>query len=285
MSHLRNLRLLAAACAEKAAACDIGRIGADEHVSVGAGGGFDVHYDWLSSTLTSARGMSGAGRAALMQRAQEHIDADLADAQRSGVLPNFSDARSRADSILAQREFRTSQDVSLWQTIVAHLYEWLDRLLGHVAAFGERSPWIGPLLEWLLIAIAFALVLAWAFRMAGRQRRLLRAESARQTGQSEERVLNWMREAEVCAARGDYRDAVHCLYWASIATLEGRRLWQPDRSRTPREYLRFLDPRSPTSALLRRQTSLFERIWYGLRTAQRSDYDGALELHRQLRAA
>ncbi len=283
--HLRSLRALAVACGENAAACDIGHIGPDEHVSLGAGAGFDAHYDWLSSALTSAKGIPDAERAALMQRAEAHIDADLADAQPSAAQANFSDARRRADAILAEREFRTSQDVSLWQIVMAHLYAWLDRLLGHVVAFGARSPWIGPLLEWLLIAIAGALLLVWAFRTVGRQRLRLRAESARQTEQTEERVLNWMREAEACATRGAFRDAVHCLYWASIATLEGRRLWQPDRSRTPREYLRLLDPVSPASTLLRRQTFSFETIWYGLCPARRSDYDSALDLHRQLRAA
>jgi hypothetical protein len=94
-----------------------------------------------------------------------------------------------------------------------------------------------------------------------------------------------MREAEEHAAGGRFRDAVHCLYWASIVTLEGRRLWQPDRARTPREYLRLLDPASATAPLLRRQTFSFETIWYGLRPAARPDYDSALELHRQLRAA
>ncbi|MGD0369705.1 MAG: DUF4129 domain-containing protein, partial [Acidobacteriaceae bacterium] len=70
----------------------------------------------------------------------------------------------------------------------------------------------------------------------------------------------------------------------SIATLEGRRLWQPDRARTPREYLRLLDPASPVSPLLRRQTFSFETIWYGLRPAARPDYDHALDLHRRLRS-
>jgi hypothetical protein len=98
-------------------------------------------------------------------------------------------------------------------------------------------------------------------------------------------VLNWMREAEDHAAAGRFRDAVHCLYWASIVALEGQRLWQPDRARTPREYLRLLDPTSATAPLLRRQTFSFETIWYGLRPAARLDYDSALELHRQLRAA
>jgi hypothetical protein len=133
--------------------------------------------------------------------------------------------------------------------------------------------------------VACALLLVWVFRNLRRQRRRMAIEAAHQTEQTEERVSNWLRDAENCAARGAFRDAVHCLYWASIAALEGRRLWQPDRSRTPREYLRLLDPASSVWAILRRQTRSFETIWYGLRAASSSDYDVALDLHRQLRAA
>jgi len=83
--------------------------------------------------------------------------------------------------------------------------------------------------------------------------------------------------------RGDWRDAVHCLYWASIAALEGRRLWSPNRSRTPREYVRLLETGSSRWMLLRQQTQGFERIWYGLNGAAPRDYERALELHEGLR--
>jgi hypothetical protein len=279
------LHTLAAACAENSAACDASRIGPDERVTFSAGESIDVHYDWLSRALDSAKAFSAADRAALMRSAEAHLDADIADLQPAPTPTNFDQARRDADAILAQREFRTSDDASLRQKLLAEIFSWLDRMLSRVSAFGARSPWLGPLIEWLLVAIACALLLAWAFRNVRRQRLRLRIETARQIEQTDERVLNWMREAEVCAARGEFRDAIHCLYWASIATLEGRRLWQPDRARTPREYLRLLDPASAVSPILRRQTLSFETIWYGLRPAQQPDYEHALDLHRSLRSA
>ena len=229
--------------------------------------------------------MPDAKRAALMTSVESHLDADLADVQSASSSPDFATARQRANSILAGREFDTSSEPSLRDRIMAVLYRWLDRLLSHVAAFGSRSPWIGPVLEWFLGGLACALLLVWAFRGVRRQRVRVQLDTARRIQQTDERVLNWMREAEEHAARERFRDAVHCLYWASIATLEGRRLWQPDRARTPREYLRLLDPASPVSPLLRRQTFSFETIWYGLRSAARPDYDHALDLHRRLRSA
>ena len=283
-AHLRNLRALAVACAQKANACDASRIGPADRVDGGAVS-FTASYDWLAAALSTAKTSSAADRAQLMQRVEARVDADLADAQSPPGPADFSQARARADAILSTREFDTTSAPSLRERILAWIFAWIDRLFSHVAAFGARSPWIAPLLEWLLGTVACALLLVWVFRNLRRQRRRLALEAARQIEQTEERVSNWLRDAEANAARGAFRDAVHCLYWASIATLEGRRLWQSDRARTPREYLRLLDPASPVSPILRRQTRSFETIWYGLRSAGPSDYDVALDLHRQLRTA
>jgi len=286
VNHLAALRSLAVACAANASACDPAPIGPDEHVTSGDGASFVARYGWFRAALSAAKSLADEKRASLMSTAESHLDADLADARPASASPAFSAARHDANAILAGREFRTADaQPSLRDRIMAWLYRWLARLFGHVAAFGSRSPWLGPLFEWGLGAVAAALLLVWAFRIARLQRVRVRPDSAPEIQPSSERVLNWMREAEEHAARERFRDAIHCLYWASIATLEGRRLWQPDRARTPREYLRLVDPASSLAKLLRRQTLSFETIWYGLRTAQRTDYDRALELHQQLRSA
>jgi len=283
--ELHSLRSLAAVCAQKASSCDPGRVGADEHVRLNNKSSFDAHFAWMRDALSSAKALPDAKRTALMATTEAHLDEDLADAQASPAAVKFSTARGEANAILASREFNTSAAPSLRDQIVAVLYRWLDSMLAHVAAFGSRSPWIGPLIEWGLGAMACALLLVWALRTARRQRVRMQQDAARRIEQADERVQNWMREAEEHAAGGRFREAVHCLYWATIVTLEGRRFWQPDRARTPREYLRLLDPGSYNAALLRRQTHSFETIWYGLRPAARLDYDSALDLHRQLRAA
>jgi Domain of unknown function (DUF4129) len=284
-AHLQSLHALVAACAQQSTACDSSKVGADEHVTLANKASFDVHYAWIGAALDSAKPLPDQKRDALMNTIEARLDADLADAQPAWSSADFATARKDANAILAGREFNTSVEPSLRDRIMAILFRWLDRLLERVAAFGSSSPWIAPLLEWFLGSLACALLLVWAFRTVRRQRLRMQIDSVRTIEQTEERVLNWMREAEEHAAREDFRDAVHCLYWASIATLEGRRFWQPDRARTPREYLRLLDPASAVAPLLRRQTFSFESIWYGLRPAARPDYDHALQLHRQLRSA
>lgn len=286
VDQAHQLQAVAAACAQKAAACVLPAAIPDQKVSLASGGSFTARYQWFTAAVTAARAMPDAARSAEMRAAEQHLDADLADALASPApAANFSHARKDADAILAGREFATADQQSLWDKIAEWVLTWIDDALGHVAAFSSRSPWIGSLIEWGLAALACALVLMWILRAVRRDRLRLGYEAGRQIEVTEERVLNWMREAEQRAAAGAFRDAVHCLYWASIATLEGRRFWHPDRARTPREYLRLLDSASAAAALLRRQTMAFENIWYGLRPAQQSDYEQALRLHQQLRTA
>jgi len=285
VSQLQAEHSLATACSQQASACDSNQSGPDETVHLDSGASFNVRNAWLRDALSSAKTLPDAPRAALMRQVETHLDADLSDTRPSSSQPDFTRARHAADAILASREFRTVHQESLWDRLRARLYQWLDRVLGHVAAFGSRSPWIGPLIEWLLGITAATLLLAWIFRNLRGQRLRMALEAARPMERSEERVQNWLREAEEHAGGERYRDAVHCLYWAGIAALDGRRLWHPDRARTPREYLRLLDATSPVLPLLQRQTLSLESIWYGLRPAHRQDYDIAFDLYRRLRTA
>jgi hypothetical protein len=194
-------------------------------------------------------------------------------------------ARQRANTVLGHPEFATVREDSLWERILARLALWLDSFFNNVAQFGARSPWIGPVMEWGLIGIALVGLALWAMRALRRQRLAVRVEAARQIEPWEEAARNWRDLAEEQAARGEWREAVHCLYWASIAVLEGRRAWVPNRSRTPREYVRLLETESARWKLLRQQTHGFEHVWYGLHDAARQDYERALALHEGLRAA
>jgi hypothetical protein len=92
----------------------------------------------------------------------------------------------------------------------------------------------------------------------------------------------WLKDAQAMAAENRWREAIHFVYWASIARLESRRLWPADRARTPREYLGLLpgaDPRKPSLTAL---TWSFERTWYGGRAAASSDFKAALEMASEL---
>jgi len=87
---------------------------------------------------------------------------------------------------------------------------------------------------------------------------------------------HWLREARAAAARGDYRSAIHAGYWAAIASLEEAKLLAENRSRTPRESLGLIRRESEEYAPLFELTHRFELVWYGYRSADRSDWSDAV---------
>jgi len=291
IAHLESLHTLVQKCQASASACDPSQVGDDDQVTLQALGSganvnqFEARYDWLRKTLKQAQDPKAKNRDEELATATSRLEDALRDATGQPPASGFADARQRADAILAHPEFVTVDEQSLWERLIARFFLWIDSLFTDVASFGERSPWIGPLLEWGLILLALAGLALWAMRTFQRQRVAVQLESSRQLEAWVEASHNWRKLAEEQAARCEWREAVHCLYWASIVMLEGRRYWTPNRSRTPREYLRLLEAGSPRWTLLGLQTRGFERIWYGLNPAARHDYQSALELHEQLRVA
>ena len=290
-AHLQRLHALVERCETSAPACDPGQVGDDDQVKLDGLGvsanvnQFEVRYDWLRDVLSSARDPKANGRESSLRLGATRLDEMLRDAGVSPGPGGFADARKKADAILGHPEFVTATEQSIWEKMLATFFLWLDSLFSHVASFGRRSPWIGPLLEWGSVSLALVGLALWTMRVLQRQRLAVRVETARQIEPWEEASRNWRNLAEEQAARHEWRDAIHCLYWASIVMLDGRRCWNPNRSRTPREYVALLEPGSQRRDLLRRQTRGFERIWYGLNPADDSDYRNALDLHEQLRAA
>jgi Domain of unknown function (DUF4129) len=290
-AHLEHLRTVVQNCEADAAACDPASVGDDDQVTLaGLGAGanvnqFGAHYNWLRNLLKDARDPKAKDRERNLSVAESRLEDGLRDAGARSNPSGLGEARQKADAILRHPEFATVEQEGIWDRLIARFFMWLDRLFGNVAKLGEHSPWVGPVLEWGLVTLALVGLTVWAMRVLQRQRLAMRVESSRQIESWEEASRSWRSLAEEQAARNDWREAVHCLYWASIVMLEGRHFWGPSRSRTPREYVALLESGSQRKTLLRQQTLAFERIWYGLNPASEADYRGALDLHAQLRAA
>ena len=196
---------------------------------------------------------------------------------------NFPLARQKTNAILRQRDFRQVQQESWFDTLLARLRFFLGLLFSRVEGLLPQSHWFALALEWGFLALAAAAVVLWAMRV-NRQQRVAIAVGPAQNGEWQKESDNWAERAHTEAARGDWREAVHCLYWSAIVLLEGQRMWRQNRARTPREYVILLEPGSPKQTALGALTRVFERIWYGLRPAAESDYQQASAMLEQLRA-
>jgi hypothetical protein len=287
LSDIARLRTLVESCRAKADACDAAKAGEDVTVEAGGGRVFDVRRQWLRNALNDAKGEKDVERAELMAKASARLSSDAAEA--SGAVAATSaaatGARAKADAILDRTEFRSVEEEGWLSKKWALLALWVGSLIDGAYSRLPHSAWLVPVIEWgLLIAVAVGLII-WAWRVTQQQRiELAVPASDRQTLWQKESD-DWARRAETQAAAGEWREAVHCLYWAAIVMLEGRRMWRANRARTPREYLPLLEAGSARQRALSGLTRIFERIWYGLRPAGRNDFEQAQALLEELKAA
>jgi hypothetical protein len=312
--QLRNLDSIVAACQKQRSganaaqtsfpACDPAQVGPDDRVQWPPGSASpgatsqtrEVRYDWLRSVLARAVKKSGAPEKSifaavpgadnktasvdeLLSAARQRL---LDDATQTGSPlapnPDYSSERATMKSILAQHAYQSVAS----QSALARFREWLGNLLDKIFSglirFGAHAPWIAWLLR-ILLLVAICTALVWfLLRIERRSRVRLIPDVEPAPGAPSAREWQlWLRDAQAMAARGQWREAIHFVYWASIARLESKRLWPADRARTPREYLALLAATDPRKPSLKDLTRSFERTWYGGRAAQASDFNAALE--------
>jgi len=307
--QLQNLDSIVAACQKQRSgasvaqtsfpACDPAQVGPDDHVQWPSGAtsqARDIRYDWLRSVLARAAKKSDAAEKSifaaipgannkppsvddLLSAARQRLHDDAAQAGKPlAPSPDYSSERASMKSILAQSAYKTVAS----QSALARFREWLgnhlDKLFSGLIRFGSHAPWIAWLLR-ILLLFAICTALVWfLLRIERRSRIRLIPDVEPAPGAPSAREWQlWLRDAQAMAARGLWREAIHFVYWASIARLESKRLWPADRARTPREYLALLAATDPRKPNLKALTRSFERTWYGGRTAQASDFNAALE--------
>jgi len=284
-------------------ACDPARVGADDRVGGVAPGDTqprEVRYDWLRSVLARAGEKSGPAPRitlgavpgggqppptvdALLGEALERLRSD--EAQASGpaeAAPSYLAERQSLIKILSQPAYKSASQVSARERLAEWFYNELDKLLASLQRFGERAHWIVWTLEVLLL-LGIGAGLVWIFIRIERSSRVrLIPEAAAAPGAPSAREWQlWLKDARDMAAQNHWREAIHFIYWASIARLESnagpRRLWPADRARTPREYLGLVPAADERKQALTALTRSFERTWYGGRPAASADFDDALE--------
>jgi hypothetical protein len=291
--HLVQLEQVVSACRAAAGtpACDAAHIGPDDVVAV-SGKPRQVDYGWLRATLQYAATSGKDGK--LRSHAEAELDAAAArlraDETASSSTPNLQpllqdEARARPvlEKVLASGEFHHVEQPSLWQKLADQFFSWLDRKLSGIGG-GPFSPVMIRLVVAASVLLCLTLLTWWYVRQVRRQR-LLRPVGPDSAHPGAASAVDWQKrlhEAQVLAADGEWRGAVHFVYWAAISRLEAAGNWPADRSRTPREYLQLLPQMHGKRADLTILTQSFERIWYGQQAAGQAEYEDARSLLERL---
>lgn len=307
--HLADLDSVVVACQQQRShavtpqstfpACDSAQIGPDDRVHLPSGAttqSREVRYDWLRSVLAQAAKKDDAKKKTifdavaplknkptsindLLVAAHQRLQDDLKQAQsQPEASPDYAAERRSLNTILSQRAY---QGVTQ-QSATGRFREWLgnvlDKIFSGLVRFGSQAPWIVWLLR-ILLLVGIGTALIWFFlRIERRSRVRLIPDVEPAPGAPSAREWQlWLRDAQAMAAMGQWREAIHFVYWASISRLESKRLWPADRARTPREYLALLAGTDPRKSNLATLTRSFERTWYGGRAAQAADFTAALE--------
>ena len=305
--HLVELQAVVAACAKarETRTCDPALVGSDDRVPLGNAPTAErrlVRFGWLRVLVAAAQIKDAAPdktqgnptpdanknesarppkptTSQLLQAAEARLTRDIAqaDGAASGPLPAAADhTREHAamKQVLAGRDFRNLQAPTARDSALEKLGAWLNRLLASIDKLQLHVAWVGRLIVWgFILAVCVGLALG-LMQLERRWRIRLIPESdgpATEAASARDWQL-WLADARRAAAAGQWREAIHFVYWAAISRLESRRLWPADRARTPREYLVLVaadDPRKPQLATL---TANFERTWYGGHAADESDY-------------
>jgi hypothetical protein len=211
---------------------------------------------------------------------EEITQADSAAAGPPAAAPDYAQERATMKQVLAGRDFRGLESHRLRDSLLEKLGNWLNQFFENLSKLHASSEWAGRVIVWGFI-LAVCVGLAWGLLQLERRWRIrLTPESdGPAAGAASARDWQlWLNDARRAAAAGEWREAIHFVYWAAISRLESKRLWPADRARTPREYLALVTADDPRRAGLATLTGSFERTWYGGRAAGESDYRKAEEL-------
>ena len=196
-------------------------------------------------------------------------------------------ATSGAEGSSAWRKLRADEDIQFEPVNIPEVppeppgwfqkfLEWLGEVIGPLGGFIARS-W--PVLQWVLLALAVALILYMLYRTFGPTLGLSR------NGESEDEIEEWrpdqqesltlLEDADRLAAEGRFDEATHLLLKRSVGQIASARPDWVEPSSTARE-LATLEPlpeaaRSAFGIIAAR----VERSLFALRRLERSDWEAA----------
>lgn len=216
-------------------------------------------------------------------QAEGYVASESAASSSSGAT-----ARAKLEQILKRREFSPARPPSAWDQLRQRIGQWVLRMFEKLFGSMARHPIGSKLLFWFIIFGVVCWLVTMLVRFwTGRGRNI--ALQSIGTITAHRSWQEWIREAQDAAARGEFREAIHLLYWAGITRLEDLSILTVDHTRTPREQLRLLSnpaksgtPMAASATPAQRApmvglTIQFERVWYGRRRASIEDFRECLK--------
>lgn len=308
--HLTALTTLVEACAKARdiKTCDPSLVGPDDRVPVAQPGKTPtgetqtrrlIRYGWLRVLLSDAQDKDAVAPEAkkeapaesvrptqptttqLLEAAETRLAHDLAESDSPPAAPPPHDAQKAVmKQVLAGRDFRNLEAESTEQSALEKFGAWINKLFQNASKLTAKAAWLGRVIVWGFI-LAVCVGLIWGliqFERRWRVRLVPDSDGPAPGAASARDWQLWLDDARRAAAAGQWREAIHFVYWASISRLESKRLWPADRARTPREYLALVAPEDARKTPLATLTRSFEHVWYGGRPAAEPDYKRAEEI-------
>ncbi|HVB33806.1 MAG TPA: DUF4129 domain-containing protein [Patescibacteria group bacterium] len=236
---------------------------------------FRIPTAWLDSALAQIESRPGeeTGKWREIEDRIAFLREQAAAMAAPAMTPPAAVAGEKLDAIFRRREFRGLAGPGplelWWRRLVARV----DRGIAWLLARLHLGALSGNVVAYSLIAVALVLLLLWGWRsLAGRMRQA-QLEMTVESGPGPAGGRTWAAEALAAAARGEFREAIRCAYWAAVARLEEQGAFPADRSRTPRELLRLLAPGAGERGPFRELTESFELAWYGYRSPSPADWE------------
>lgn len=193
----------------------------------------------------------------------------------AGQRKNAEAARARLDKILARKEFQGAKGPSAADLLLARINRWIVEKLARLFTRLHIGAKTGNALAWGVIILAFLSLCFMVWRWLSGKPPIAESVPTAKAAPSDAR--QWVVEALAAADRADFREAIHCAYWAAVTKLEDMNVLARDRARTPRESLRLLEHHPNEERMLRGLTTHFELIWYGYRPVSPNDWSHVKE--------
>lgn len=190
--------------------------------------------------------------------------------------PSPEQARAALHEVAMREEFTAKPpDLNIVRWLL-QFFEWLASL--HSTA---------PVLYWVLLVGCIVLLALLCGHIVWTIRRVFftsdRPQDSAAARERQRRLsLGYRTEADACAERGDFTEAVRNLFLALVYRLDesGRVLFR--RALTNREYLGLFADRPRVRNDLELFVDVLDVHWYGQRAAERSQYEQCLSVYDQL---